>query len=70
MYYGKTCLSECMSSGWYIFQDDVSYWNVCFTGQVLLKGTSYRRSCLTGVHVFPEHETHSLDIGDALEKFY
>ena len=41
-----------MSSGWHIFQDDVSYWNICFTGgQVLLEGTSYRRLFLTGVYV-------------------
>ena len=35
-----------MSSGWHIFQDDVSYWNASFTGgHVLLEGISYRRSC-------------------------
>ena len=48
-------LLECMSIGWHIFQDDVSYWNVCFTVQVLLEGMSYRRLCLTGLHVLQEY---------------
>ena len=43
----KTCimgghvLQECMSSGWHIFQDDVSYLNACFT-----KDRSYLKVCL------------------------
>ena len=43
---------ECMLSGWHILQDDISYWNACFTGNILLEGVSYQMSCLTGIHVY------------------
>ena len=59
---GKSCflgghvLQECTSFVWHIFQDDVSYWNACFTGgQILLEGMSYKKSCLTGMPVLHEY---------------
>ena len=40
---GGHAVHECMSSGWHMLQEDVSYWETCHTGgQVLLEGMSYR----------------------------
>ena len=53
---GGHVFPECMPSGWHIFQVNVFFWNTCFTGgQVLLEGTSYRKSCLTGIHILQEY---------------
>ena len=52
------CRRICLA-GVHVFR--MAYLMMCFTGmnvtggQVLLEGTSYRNSCLTGIHVLLEY---------------
>ena len=32
---GGHAMCQCMSSGWHILQEDVSYWKTCLTGGLL-----------------------------------
>ena len=64
---------------WYWVQGDSFYlcriWANAFGGYYMSKIVNFPLAkyiylLLTSNQHFPEHETHSLDVGDALEKFY
>ena len=53
---GGHVMHQCISSGWHILQEDVSYWKTYLTGgQVLFEGISYRRAFFSGRYVLQEY---------------